>query len=106
MERPAGITRDGLAAGFLAALVVALVWWATPALASDALPAGTEPELVAAASDDTAQRSEEFERWRGRSCPIGGCRPAPRSQATTPLAFGAAVGTIAWLSRRRASRLS
>jgi len=86
----------------LAVLLAVLMGWATPALASDFAPAGAQQQ-VAASPLDAAQRGAEFERWRGRSCPIGGCDPAPRSQATTTLAFGAAVCAIVWISRRRNS---
>jgi hypothetical protein len=88
----------------LAVLAAALACAAAPAAASDflpGLPGGAEQELDIAAADTASQRSDHFERWRGRGCPLQGCGPPPRARATTPLAFGAAVGAIAWLSRRR-----
>jgi len=93
-------------AGFLAVLVAASAWWATPALASDPLPGGAKIQTAAELAVDDVQRSEDLERWRGRSCPLGGCARAPRSKASTPIAFGAAAGGFAWLARRRASRAS
>ena len=106
MDAVARISWGGLRAGLLTTMFAALMGWATPALASDFTPdftpAGAKQQ-VAASPLDAAQRQAEFERWKGRSCPIGGCDPAPRSQATTTLAFGAAVCAIAWISRRRDS---
>jgi hypothetical protein len=102
MEAVARISWGGLRVGLLTTLLAVLIGWAAPALASDFNPAGAQQQ-VAASPLDAAQRRAEFERWRGRSCPIGGCEPAPRSQATTTLAFGAAVCAIAWISRRRNS---
>ncbi len=106
MQAGTGISRGGLAAGLAAALALGVALWTTPTPASDALPGGAEPQVAAVPDPGAPARSEEFERWRGRSCPLGGCKAAPRGQASSTLAFGAAVGGIAWLSRRRGNHAS
>ena len=103
MDERAGTSPGGQWAAWLAACTLAVLCWAGPASASDTLPAGVGVQTSANAAALPGERSAELERWRGKSCPIGGCGPGPSGQVTTALAFGAAVGAIGWLSRRRGS---
>ncbi len=62
-------------------------------------PFGTalEGEQVAA----NIQQAEGLEAWRGRSCPVGGCRSSAPARLSDIASFGAASIGGVWLSRHR-----